>query len=82
MLEYRGRLMSQAAKNAKIPLWAGEPAREGLKFPWQSAIAGVEQDIGNNEDHLQGAETAFLRCHFRLKIGHWPRQARDRHRKG
>eukprot|EP01046_Picozoa_sp_COSAG06_P074420 COSAG06_NODE_22755_length_714_cov_0.640650_1_plen_60_part_10 len=60
--------MDQAAKNAKIPLWAGEPAREGLKFPWQSAIAAVPQHTGNNDDPLQGAETAFLPCHFRLKI--------------
>jgi trehalose/maltose hydrolase-like predicted phosphorylase len=36
------------------------PRLEGLRFPWQSAVAGVEQCASNDEDHIMGdIATAF-----------------------
>lgn len=58
-LAYRVRLAEQARANARLPLPGYPPAEPrvvgaGLKFPWQSGVAGIEQCPGNMEDHLQG----------------------------
>lgn len=56
-LEYRARLMHQAelnARNVNQSMPVIRPVSDGLRFPWQSALAGIEQCPGNDEDHLQG----------------------------
>jgi hypothetical protein len=43
----------------------GALPHEGLRFPWQSAVAGIEQCPGNAEDHLQGdVALAFIQYFY------------------
>ncbi len=45
-LDYRSSLVDAAAANAKLPLPfypPNSPPHDGLRFPWHSALAGVEQ---------------------------------------
>ena len=66
-LQYRVELMGQAAENsAHLSIWLHdfppsgpmdrfEPKRlEGLRFPWESALAGIEQCSPSDENHVVG----------------------------
>ena len=75
-LDYRVRLAPQARENTRHPavfledLAAGDPRRparlEGLRFPWESALSGAEQNSPSDENHVVGdIATAFVQC-----VGH------------
>jgi hypothetical protein len=74
-LDFRASLQEQARANARLPLPfdpPGAPPHEGLRFPWQSATAGIEQDPGNDEDHLQGdVALAFLQYYYATLDDAW-----------
>ncbi|CAE8603635.1 unnamed protein product [Polarella glacialis] len=59
-LRYRERLAAMAEANARLPLpyypEGAQSPHEGLRFPWESAVAGIEQSPGESqdEDHVQG----------------------------
>eukprot|EP00935_MAST-01C_sp_MAST-1C-sp1_P001187 g1187.t1 len=55
-LQYRTERMKPAAEHAHSVQnrYGVNESFDGLQFPWESAVAGVEQCPGNFEDHLQG----------------------------
>lgn len=64
VLQYRVDRARAAAANAAMVynLYGRNYSFRGLKFPWESAFAGLEQAPGNTEDHVQGdIALAFLR---------------------
>jgi len=73
-LQYRVDRLEQAAKNAKrpaaysLPDWpagdASAPRLQGLRYPWMSALSGVEQCPYNSEDHIQGDIATAFRTHY------------------
>ena len=65
-LQYRVDLMAQAAENTEhlsvwlkdftpgFPIDKFEPKQlEGLRYPWESALAGVEQCSPSDENHVK-----------------------------
>lgn len=77
-LQYRVDLMEQAAENtAHLSVWLHDftpsspmdqfkPKRlEGLRFPWESALAGIEQCSPNDENHIVGDIALAFRQYWR-----------------
>ena len=66
VLQYRVDRAREAERNARkdYDLYGKTFTFEGAKFPWESAWAGVEQDPGNTEDHLQGDIAFALLQHW------------------
>jgi hypothetical protein len=74
LLQYRVALGDQARKNAEnttiflhdFPTGAQSQKKlEGMRFPWESATAGVEQCIFNAEDHIVGDISTAFRQYWR-----------------
>ena len=63
-LQYRVDRMHTARRNARTPVYPGAAPRAGLKYPTESAVTGVEQCVGNMEDHVQGDIALALRQYF------------------
>jgi len=85
VLDYRARLSQQAADNARFPsalpyfnrsdTRIPYPQLEGLRFPWESALTGIEMCPGNGEDHIMGdIATAFRQYYWATQDGDWLNQ--------
>lgn len=89
LLDYRVDLAPQAAANAALrpspflPFYpkngseaAARPSLAGMRFPWESALAGIEQCSGNGEDHVMGdIATAFRQYWHATRDADWLRRA-------